>query len=167
MSREQNETGWDKESAVATFARSMGLIRRCIEKTEQFLDSRVDDLSEFTAETWDYTKTVVKELEIALQEEPEKLGRNQFALVKRLFAAINKLDEFLCGNPAEMVKLANQLAVLNEKTLGIQVTIEKAYGALEEKHRYDVLEDLDPAQIAQVYEWVEQNREFKRVMGNG
>lgn len=158
-------TGFDRESACRTITQSMHILEKCIRETEAFLEHFLRDEKEKIAENWDEVTELTAELKDLVHSEPKSVFREQYYKVNRLVSLIEKQSALLSGNPMEMVKMANSLASLNSKTIGMQLQIDKVYGSLKEGHGRDVLEELSADQIATVFRWVEENREMIRMLG--
>jgi hypothetical protein len=102
-----------------------------------------------------------------LTQEPKSLFRDKYYLMTKLNTLIERQSALFTGNPMEMVKMANNLATLNTKTIGMQVQIDKVYGQAKNSQDQDILEELTADQIAQVYRWIQENRSIVKMMQGG
>ena len=169
MSEVELQAGWDREQANRIMLRSMHILSKCVDQTEVFLNDWLQEVDEEFTQHWEEAQELVKTLQehfLKHQNGKKSEIRAQFNEIKRLNSLLYRLNTILGSNPVEMVKLAEKLASLNQKTLQMGVLVAKEYGDLSEKKSTDEwFKWLNPDQIAYLFQCVEENKALAEVMG--
>lgn len=168
-----NLGGWDKETIERTVGESLELLEHCVKEVRFYLKEWREDINDETRSNWAKVADTTEMLREAILNAPRGLSKEnmlaeQESVMRALLKAVNRLNTSLSANPAEMLRLANNLATLGQKMVTTTMAVDKHYGDVIANVESDYLQFLDPAQIRKVFEWVEENKRFQEmVKGDG